>query len=48
MYWTSLHPLEEVSLKVPWKKLARDPTVVNVSGVYLVLAPNTGEYMACI
>lgn len=48
MYWTSLLPAEDVSLRVPWKKLARDPTVVTVSGVYLVLAPNTCEYTACI
>ena len=45
-----LLPPEELSLKVPWKKLARDPTVVKVSGVYLVLSPNTCEFawMQCL
>jgi vacuolar protein sorting-associated protein 13A/C len=37
--------VEEITLKVPWKKLAREPTIVTVTGVYLVVAPDTvGTY----
>ena len=31
-------------MKIPWKKLAKDPILVTISEVYVIVSPNTGKW----
>ena len=31
-------------MKIPWKKLAKDPILVTISEVYVIISPDTGKW----
>ena len=31
-------------MKIPWKKLAKDPILVTINEVYIIVSPNIGKY----
>ena len=35
-------------MKIPWKKLARDPIVVEIDEIYVVVGPHFGELAAIV
>ena len=35
-----VHPQGKLELKIPWKKLTKDPLVVSIDDVYVVLEPD--------
>ena len=35
-------------MKIPWKKLAKDPIIVEIDEIYVVVVPHFGELLAII
>jgi len=37
----------KLTLKIPWKNLYTQPTVVQLDGLYVVVVPNTSMFIGC-